>query len=42
MSRCVSHIAAMHECFSADAMTLVTGSTSARRLRLQSLGKELQ
>lgn len=42
MSRCVSHIAAMHERFSADAMTLVTGSTSARRLPLQSLGKELQ
>lgn len=42
MSRSILHIAALHERFSADAMTLVTGSTSARRLHLQSLGKELQ
>lgn len=42
MSRCVSHIVARHERFRADAMTLVTGSTSARRRHLQSLSKELQ
>ncbi|MBB6336616.1 hypothetical protein FHR59_000826 [Xanthomonas arboricola] len=42
MSRCVSHIAALHERFRADAMTLATGSTSAGRLPLQSLGKELR
>lgn len=42
MSRCVSHIVARHERFRADAMTLATGSTSAGRLPLQSLGKELQ
>ncbi|MBB3762437.1 hypothetical protein FHY22_003632 [Xanthomonas arboricola] len=42
MSRCVSHIAALHERFRTEAATLATGSTSARRLHLQSLGKELQ
>ncbi|NJB78202.1 hypothetical protein CFBP6773_03500 [Xanthomonas arboricola pv. fragariae] len=41
MSRSVSHIAALHERLRTEAMTLATGSTSARR-RLQSLGKELQ
>ncbi|MBB4655947.1 hypothetical protein GGR73_002510 [Xanthomonas sp. F14] len=42
MSRCVSYVVARRERFRADAMTLVTGSTSARRRHLQSLGKELQ
>lgn len=42
MSRSVLHIAALHERFSADATTLATGSTSARCLYVQSLGKELQ
>ncbi len=42
MSRCVSHIVVMHEHFSADATTLATGSTSALRRHLQSLGKELR
>ncbi|MBB3857524.1 hypothetical protein FHY29_002973 [Xanthomonas arboricola] len=42
MTRSVSHIAVMHERFSADAMTLATGSTSAGRLPLQSLSKELR
>ncbi|MBB2758896.1 UNVERIFIED_ORG: hypothetical protein GGR68_003070 [Xanthomonas campestris] len=42
MSRCVSHIVALHERFRTEAATLATGSTSARRRHLQSLGKELQ
>ncbi|SOU04140.1 hypothetical protein LMG19146_03394 [Xanthomonas arboricola pv. fragariae] len=42
MSRCVSHIAALDERLRTEAMTLATGSTSARRRHLQSLGKELQ
>ncbi|MBB2804895.1 hypothetical protein GGR72_001193 [Xanthomonas arboricola] len=42
MSRCISHIVARHERFRTEAATLATGSTSAGRLPLQSLGKELQ
>jgi len=42
MSRSILHIAALHERFRTEAMTLATGSTSAGRLPLQSLGKELQ
>ncbi|SYZ51939.1 hypothetical protein CPBF367_07330 [Xanthomonas arboricola pv. juglandis] len=41
MSRSVLHVAAIHDHFSGDAMTLATGSTSARRLYVQSLDKEL-
>ncbi len=42
MSGSVLHIAALPDRFSADAMTRATGSMPARRLHLQSLGKELQ
>ncbi|CAE6715360.1 hypothetical protein XA1311A_07810 [Xanthomonas arboricola] len=42
MSRSIFHIAALHERFRTEAATFATGSRSARRLHLQSLGKELQ